>query len=202
MIVRAALPAALAFTLALAACRKEEVTAYRVPKEKTAESGAAMPAQMPGMAGAAVAPATGADLVWTAPAHWKSKPASAMRRATLTIPGESGADGDLSITSLSGEAGGELANFNRWRSQLQLPPIGQAELATAVSRREHNGLKFAVVDIAAPSGGQRVLGAWAPFAGNTWFFKLTGPDALLTKEKAAFDAFVASVKPAPASGTP
>ena len=35
------------------------------------------------------------------------------------------------------------------------------------------------------NGGTRMLGAIVPRAGETWFFKLTGPDALVAREKPA-----------------
>jgi hypothetical protein len=181
-------------SLTLAACRKEEVAHYRVPKE--AEPARPPMAAAGGMASTPVATAEG-ELAWTAPAHWTTGPAAPMRKATLLIPGEgSGPGGELSITAFPGDVGGELANLNRWRSQapLNLPPIAAADLEKSLTREEHNGLKFAVMDITG-SGG-RLLGAWAPYAGGTWFFKLTGPAAVLEKEKAAFQAFIASVKPA------
>lgn len=203
MIARRPLSALLVATALFTACRKPEVTAYRVPKEKEPEmaaapatapaAGAAAPAA-PAMASTAVPTSQGAGLAWTAPTHWKSIPASAMRKATYKIAGDGGTEAELSITAFPGDVGGELMNLNRWRGQLQLPPVAEAEFATAVTRREHNGLKFGLVDLAGSS--QRLLGAWVPFAGSTWFFKLTGPDALLAKEKANFETFIASVKPA------
>jgi hypothetical protein len=206
MIVRRLPTVVLACCVVLGACKKAEIASYRVPKEKaptTASAPAApsssspnAPSSAPGMANTAVATAADGALTWTAPAHWQAKPASAMRKATFTIPGAGGADGELSITAFPGDVGGELANLNRWRSQLQLPPIDNAQLATAVTRTEANGLKFGVVDLTAPSGGQRLLGAWVAANGDTWFFKLTGPDALLAKEKNAFLQFLSTVKPA------
>lgn len=123
-----------------------------------------------------------------------------MRKATYMIPG-SGGEAELAISTFGGEVGGELANVNRWRGQagIELPPISEADLATAVTRREHNGLKFGIVDFAGSTPAkQRVIGAWVPFAGGTWFFKLNGSAAQLEKDKATFLAFLESVKPAAA----
>lgn len=207
MALRPLLLGLLALTLSTTACRKSEVTSYRVPKEKDLELpvAAAAPVEAPpvtapsgsGMAATAVPTATGQSLAWTAPTHWKAKPPAPMRKATYAIPGEGSADGELSITAFPNSVGGELANVNRWRGQLQLPPIAESEMANTVTRFERDGLKFAYVDfVSTTSPVQRMLGAWVPFAGGTWFFKLTGPDALLGKEKANFIAFLESVKPA------
>ena len=47
----------------------------------------------------------------------------------------------------------------------------------------------------AQSGiSQRMLGVGLPHGGATWFFKMTGPADLVGKQKAAFEAFVKSVK--------
>jgi hypothetical protein len=144
------------------------------------------------MANTAVATADGASLTWTAPSHWQPKAASAMRKGSFAVPVEGGAPADLSITAFPGEVGGEVANLNRWRGQVQLAPASAAELASAVTRFEQGGLKFAVVDF--DNGQQRLLGAIVPYAGGTWFFKLMGPAAPLAKEKAAFLQFLKTVK--------
>ena len=206
--------------LLLAACERAEIVTYRVPKDKDRQVAAAPanPANTPppsatqtpapaqpapprqlgsNMANTAVPTATGASLIWTGPKHWNEKPASAMRKGTFSVPGEGGVEADLSITAFPGDVGGELANVNRWRSQIQLAPIAPAELSDAITRLDRNGLKIAIVDVGgAGSGDQRTLGAMIPYQGATWFFKLTGPGNLLEKEKPAFLAFVDTVKPA------
>lgn len=195
------------------------MTSYRIPKEKETEPSAAphahkgaAPASTPAapaapaaartpggsdMAGTPVPTASGASLNWTAPSHWQSRPGSAMRKATFVVTGDAGS-AELAVTAFPGDVGGEVANVNRWRGQIQLPPMSDAEVAGAVTRLEANGLKIGVIEMVNPSAASptRVLGAWVPFAGSTWFFKLTGPDALVAREKAAFLAFLQTVKPA------
>ena len=196
--------------LCLAACRDAKVTAYRIPKEtdpvpSAATAGGDGPPGMTGpstgggdMAATAVPTAQGPGLAWTAPPDWVSKPAGAMRKATYAVPGNGGADGDLSITAFPSDVGGELANVNRWRGQVQLPPLAETDLAGAVTRLEYNGLHIAFVDFGAGKGADspRMLGAIVPYGGGTWFFKLSGPDALIAKEKPAFEAFLKTLKPA------
>jgi hypothetical protein len=211
--------------LLLTACRRAEVTSYRVPAEKDPEmpmaspdsssggagssnSGAVPSGSMPAapeapaggsMAETAVPTAEGPGLAWTAPAAWEAKPPSAMRKATYAVPGPGGAAGDLSITAFPlSDVGGELANVNRWRGQVQLPPIGESDLPGAVDRWEQNGLTLTVVDFAsgAAANPQRILGAIVPYNGGTWFFKLMGPDAVLAGAKPAFMEFLKTVHPA------
>jgi len=189
----------LALPLLLGSCRDSKIAAYRIPKEHDAPAAQAAaatpPAGMPGaggMAGMAVAKADGPELTWTAPAQWQSKPASGMRKATFTV----GEGAELAVTAFPGDVGGELANVNRWRGQLQVAPIGEAELAGALTRLEAGGLQIAVVDLlgGTPDKPQRMLGAMVPVGGATWFFKLTGPDAVVAKEKPAFLTFLQTLQ--------
>jgi len=151
------------------------------------------------MAGTAVPTAAGPGLTWSAPAHWKQKPATAMRKGSFAVPGDGG-EADLSITAFPGNVGGDLANLNRWRSQINLPPVGESEFERSVQRLEKNGLKMTVVDLAgAGENAQRILGAMIPYGGATWFVKLgPAPGALVAKEKPAFLAFLDTIKAAPA----
>jgi hypothetical protein len=206
MAPRMSLFAAAAATLLLSGCGGEKVASYRVPKEKdeappAAAADSASPADAPSQAapGAAMAdtavPTADTALTWQAPAQWVSKPAAQFRKATYSVPGDAG-DCDLSITAFPGEAGGELANLNRWRSQLALPAIGPGELEGAVTRVEANGLKFTIVEI-APRGdpaGKGMLGAMVPVAGSTWFFKMMGPGPSIKSAKPAFLGFLRTVR--------
>jgi hypothetical protein len=197
------LPFTVVALLLLSACRDPKVASYRVPKEKDtvmppAAAAATAPANAPRatMANTAVTTADGPGLAWTAPAHWAAKPASAMRKGSYAITGEAGATADLSITAFPGDVGGDLANVNRWRGQVQLPPLAAADLATATTHLDYNNLHLTFVDLTGngPAGAQRVLGAIIPVNGATWFFKLSGPVALVTREQAAFAAFLKTIR--------
>lgn len=202
--------------LPFSGCRKEEVTSYQVPKEQAPASGmpadhnhagvakgpaaAAAPASDgTTMANTPVATASGNALTWKGPAHWQDKGGSGMRKGTFTIAGEGGATAEMAITAFPGDVGGEVANVNRWRGQIQLPPQSPEEVGRSVQRLEQNGLKIGWVEMVGPGGSAtRLLGAMVPHGGATWFFKLTGPDALVAKEKGAFLEFLKTIAPAPA----
>ena len=149
------------------------------------------------MAGTAVATDSGPALAWSAPASWRAKPATAMRKGSYAIPGGGGKDGDVSVTAFPGDVGGELANVNRWRGQVGLPPLAAGDLDAAVERFARNGLSFTIVDAAAGGGpeAQRILGAIVPFGDGAWFFKLAGPGRLVSREKPSFLKFLGTVTP-------
>src|SRR5262245_25745365 len=104
--MRSAALALFASTLLLASgCRRDDITVQRVPKES------GMPSSLPAPA------ATRSGIRWIAPAGWTEQPASGMRAASFRVPaGEEFIE--VSVVPLGGEAGGELANVNRWRGQL------------------------------------------------------------------------------------
>ena len=145
-------------------------------------------AAMPGL----TAPATeGTDLQWTAPADWAVKPGDAMRKAIYQRSAAGGV-ADITVSVLRSGGGGLAANLNRWRGQVGLAPLTEAELLTDATKLEANGLSLVVVDYAG--GNKHLLGAIAPYQGFSWFFKVTGPDAAVTDAKPAFLAFLRTVK--------
>jgi hypothetical protein len=137
-----------------------------------------------------------ASLTWTAPAGWQAKPLGAMRLGSFAVSSDAGS-ADISIIAFPGEAGGLLPNINRWRGQLGLAPLAEGDLGAATTALDGTGgLHFTVVDLSGQAGSTpaRMLGAILSFDGQTYFFKLTGPAALVAREKTAFLDFLKTVK--------
>jgi hypothetical protein len=215
----------LAVLVLLSGCKDREIASYRAPKDPVASSvpatttsentndlpkdhppiGAGSSGSAPAFSGSATADQmantavpTGADTIqWSAPASWVSMPQRPMRKATYAIKGPDGTEADLSITSFPGDTGGLLANINRWRGQISVAPITESQLDAHVEHLDVGPLHIDVVDFVGTLNGAptRVLGAIVPHQGDTWFFKVTGPDALVAREKAAFMAFVKTIQP-------
>ena len=189
----------LVTTLLLAGCKDREIVTYRAPKDPPPVMPGAKPSSTPaaGDSMASTAVPTGSDLLsWTAPAGWIAKAPGAMRKGSFTVKGADGAEADLSITAFPGDTGGLLANLNRWRGQLALPPLADNQLDGALEHADANGLHFEIVDFTGTSKGAptRIVGAVLSRPGETWFFKLMGPDALVASQKPAFLEFLRSVK--------
>ena len=108
------------------------------------------------------------------------------------MSGENGETADVSASVFSGEGGGDLPNVNRWRSQIGLEAIGDAELKSLIVPLSCKDGQILTVDMAGPKA--RVLAGWARIDGKSWFFKLIGPDRLATAEKPVFSKFLQSVQ--------
>ena len=204
-LISAALLTAL---LAFSGCREPEIKTYTAPKDPA-------PVAMSGMdmSAASLPPsATAAPAIrWKLPAGWTDQGANNIRLGNILVTGPEGQRAEMTVTRFEGDVGGDLANINRWRNQLQLAPIDAPALAAAISHRDYPAGHMDVVDLVsdAPLSGApektRTLVAWLPQSDATWFFKLTGSDSLVASQRDAFDAFLKSVEfsaAAPSSALP
>lgn len=213
--------------LALAGCTREgDVRSYRVSKVPPAALGPDddhaghdhAPGEghgRPAMAPPPMASAEGGDaLAWTLPEGWRVSPeARSMRYATL-LAGEGEATLEVAVSRLMGDSGGRLANLNRWRGQLGLPPVGEAELSTHLAPLAQAPLETLVMDATSADGAQRMLVAMLPRSDATWFLKALAPPDAVARHRDAFMALLGSlrlgegaapaghapVSPAPAAG--
>jgi hypothetical protein len=117
---------------------------------------------------------------------------SSARYATIAVSGADGSKGELAVTHFPGDVGGDLANVNRWRGQIGLAPIDEAALAPSMTQITAGPKTIKVIDATGPKN--RCAAGWVLHGGETWFFKFTGPDALVGAEKAKFTAFLESIR--------
>jgi hypothetical protein len=121
------------------------------------------------------------------PEGWTLKPASTMRLGTVT-------DGtvEIALSSFPGDVGGKLANVNRWRGQVGLPPVAEADLERETRTIEVDGKPVMLVDAAGTE--TRLLAASIPGDGKLFFARLMGPTDQVGARKDAFEALVKSIK--------
>lgn len=157
----------------LAACQKDPIEVRVVPKEESPM--------------AAMAPASRPRGVhWTPPAGWREAAGSGMRIATLTPPQASG-KAEVTVVALPGDVGGELANVNRWRGQLALPPVGEADLPAArASVKTKLGSLFVYDFTGTGAKKTRLVAGMISVRGTMWFFKLMGDEKAVAAAKPAF----------------
>jgi hypothetical protein len=176
--------------LCLAGCERNEIKVYSVPKEQPAAmasmgapSGGAQPEGM-----ASSAP----QLRWKTPDGWKEGAPSEFRVASFHIKGSGGKDADVSVIPLPGGAGGDFSNVNRWRNQVGLEPVSEAEFAKIAEPVEIAGQPAKLYDAAGKS--LHILAAIQWRGEAAWFFKMTGDPELVTQQKPTFVEFLKSVR--------
>jgi len=188
-------------------CRSDEVAHFRVPKEAPSQA-APRPAMPPQPMGERTGqpgpgptpdmpppPTPKASLKWSLPKGWSESPGGgAMRFATLKAP--IAGKLEATVVVLPGQAGGELANVNRWRGQIGLPGLDEASLAKARTALKTKAGALNVYDFTGEgmAKSRMVAGYISTPDGNTWFLKLTGDADLVAKAKPDFMTILGSVR--------
>jgi hypothetical protein len=131
-----------------------------------------------------------------------------MRKAQYRVPGEAG-DAECVVFYFGpGQGGDPSTNAQRWAKQFTLADGSPGTAGMKVDSRKVGGIDVLTVEVAgtyqggfgmgsrqeAPKPGQMLLGAIARGPDANWFFKLTGPEATVAGERAAFDELVGSLK--------
>jgi hypothetical protein len=129
---------------------------------------------------------------WQVPSGWKAAGPKPMRLASFDIPDAAG-NGDVSISKLSGNGGGLLANVNRWRGQVGLAPLEAGALAAnSKAVATAGGDSGTWVELVGTE--KTILGAIVARGEVSWFFKLTAPSAVAAQNREAFEQFVRSIR--------
>ncbi len=190
------LPVALLLSVALSGCSPEKITVYIVPKESPVlervqkEHGTIVDLTNP-------AQAVSGKLGWTVPPGWIELPPTQFALARFVVSGPTG-HAQITATVLPGNAGGLFANVNRWRSQVNLEQIVEADLAKTVKNIETHAGTAQVVDFvgADPKTGRkiRLISVMLPHEDRTWFFKIIGEAEVVAHQKDAFLQFVQTTR--------
>lgn len=181
----------LVAALLLIGCSKDEVHTYRVPKEVPP------PSQTADTASPAMAPSSQAGLVWQAPSHWETLTAGGVRRGSFKAANADGDTADISVIAFPGDVGGLSANLNRWRTQVGLSPLPEAEVQATIEHQDTPYFHLDFVNYLGDSNGvpTRVAGAIMSHGGESWFFKIIGPATIVDAELGAFRAFLQTIAP-------
>jgi hypothetical protein len=136
--------------------------------------------------------------VWEVPPGWTEAPPTQMLLAKFLLPGQGANKAEVTVSVFPGTVGGILANVNRWRGQIGLPPTNESDLEAMTSSLDVPGGKAILVDMSgtdAKSGQKaRLIGAILPQGERTWFYKLMGDEQIAEREKQAFVKFVQTAK--------
>lgn len=173
-----------AATVLISGCDRNEVRVYQAPKEKIPTFAASTNPTDP----------SAPRVTWTTPSGWEELPGNAMRVGSFSVKGTDGAKAEVSVVPFPGSAGTELDNVNRWRGQVGLEPItAEALKPEEVNLGGEHGHLFEM--LGSVSGKKtRVLAASALVKDTSWFFKMTGDDALVASQRKVFIQFLESVR--------
>jgi len=214
MRIRPLLVLSAASLILLSSCRDPKIRNYRIAKEAppapTAPAGMADMTGKVGMGGpnipASALPVPG--IHWQKPDAWQEQPGKTMRIGSFLIGVTDNIKTELAVTTFPGDVGGDFANVNRWRGQIHLPAITEAELPAAITSIDLPAGKFQLVDLTSTEpllDGKykaRILGAWLKQADRTWFFKMNGDADTVGAQHDAFIAFLRSVEFSAPAATP
>lgn len=178
--------ALLSIVALLGGCKRATVAVYDVPKEK---------ASTPSSTAAVSEPSAAGDgwIKWTKPAAWTELPPTAFRKGNFVYEGPDGDSVEITVSSFPGDVGGTLANVNRWRGQARLSPITDEALSkslTEINVQGHSGQLVNILPDSSDPGAIQIVAAIFLYQGESWFFKMSGPQKLVASQKGTFDRFI------------
>lgn len=143
-------------------------------------------------------------LTWTTPEGWTELPSSNRGGIVRLIDLRFGPaqEGQCYLVAIDGAAGGLEANVNRWRTQMGKPAYTAEEIAALPKKPFLNseaifvdfGGDFKDMGSTSAVKDYRLLGLIRGDEKFTLFVKLTGPQALVAANEAAFNTFCQSIQ--------
>ena len=177
----------------LCGCEDDQVRTYFAPKELAREQ---LDSDGPSPRN------TEPRIHWVVPDGWNRVPGEQPMRVATFDAGAGDRVLQIVVSTFPGDAGGLLANINRWRSQLDLDPLVEQDLEQHVESFSNDDVEGFTADITgpAPQGAEapppRMLGALIRVGdGLTWFVKATGPSPVVGEHRDAFMQFARSFRP-------
>ena len=174
--------------LLCSSCKREEIRVYTVAKQPADTDSAAK-------AGADGPTQPRPAITYTVPPDWKDLGANAMSLANFHIKTDAG-EASVNVTPLGSMAGGEAAIVNMWREQVGQPALPDSEAAATLSPVDIGGESGQLFEISGQRAGEplKIVTAFVHRSDGSWFYKLQGPDVVVTGQKPAFIEFLKSVR--------
>ncbi|QQE12146.1 hypothetical protein JD969_01325 [Planctomycetota bacterium] len=136
--------------------------------------------------------ASGDGIVFKSPENWvREENFSSMLDASYLV----GDGGRVTVSSLRGDGGGELANLNRWRGQIGLTPV--ASMSEQKSQTiTVDGQEAKVYYLGNEKSGQAILIASIAnnAQGKTWYIKMTGKPEVISQNASGFTEFLKTIQ--------
>ena len=151
-----------------------------VQSQQVAKGGERVPddtSPVPPAAAAVESTARNPDRPWSVPDGWTEDTAPRPMRLTTYVAADSSGPVEVAVTRFGGRVGGALANINRWRGQMGLPPVDETELEATIVRFASPGFDGYEVRIESERGVMLAVGVHEASIDQTWFVRATVADA-------------------------
>jgi hypothetical protein len=169
--------------------RDDSIRVYQAPRDPPpAANVGAQPHSAP--ASQPVQQSAGAP--WDIPPGWQQQPDKPMRVATFEAGGA-----EVIITRFGSESFSSLlANINRWRAQVGLEPLDDANAVKSqeVAVGRHKAKMFDMIGPEKAGSAHRLRVAVLVNGPEVWYFKMQGPSGAVEQQASAFDQFLQSVR--------
>ncbi|HEV7406199.1 MAG TPA: hypothetical protein VGO11_24845 [Chthoniobacteraceae bacterium] len=131
--------------------------------------------------------------VFPQPEGWRKRPAGQMQVARYAVPEQGEAAAEVTVSMFTSDTGGAPANVARWRRQLGMPELPEAEVAPLIKPIEglEEGADGVYTDLT--QGTRRLIGAIVHRGGQWWFFKLLGEEPAVAAARETFLNFAKSL---------
>ncbi len=193
MIMRLTICLACVLAAGLIGCEDEEIRTYDAPKPTDRQDTPLTDdADAPQMPATPSTPTGDAELTLTPPDGWRALDNGGGMRLVGYEVGEAPNVATTTVIALGGQAGGTLANINRWRGQINLPPIDESQRSEVSAEMTVAGSPATAVELIGDE--QSILAVILPRGSRTYFIKMTGPTQLVRQEKGGFRSLVRSVR--------
>jgi hypothetical protein len=131
---------------------------------------------------------------WLTPTGWTEIPGATPPRVLAFSIGDGEKKAETVVTKFpAGGAGDYLSNINRWRGQIGLTPITDAQSVPMKDVSVGSGGKGILVEFHNPDAGKRMIVVIGTVGGELWFYKLSGAGETVEAQREPFASFVKSV---------
>ncbi len=121
------------------------------------------------------------------PAGWTVLEPGPMQMGKFAVPAQGEAKAEVSVSVFPSDTGGAISNVRRWRGQLGLPEVADAELLAAAKPLDGATAGATLVDL--QNEGKSLVAAVVPREGRWFFYKLLGDAPAVSAARESFLSF-------------
>jgi hypothetical protein len=137
-------------------------------------------------------PSRESPIAFELPSGWKENPQPSQGRRLEFSVEDGGGTALVTLTGLSGEAGGLAANIDRWRTQAGLEPLGELAVARSATPMTFVGLEAWLAE--AIGKDRAILGVLVIDPKSSLFLKMDGPPSVVIAQRSNFTRFAQSFR--------